>query len=89
MEFRVSTGGLVRLSICWDEMPPEAAAKSVSDHPDWRDRLIINSELGGMGNDYFMVPRVILAMKLMGLDKETIDQVCFRTPRDFFALPVD
>ena len=42
-----------------------------------------------MGNDYFMVPRVQLAMKLFGLDKETIDQVCFRTPRDFFALPVD
>ena len=41
-----------------------------------------------MGNDYFMVPRVQLAMKLMGLDKETIDQVCFRTPRDFFSLPV-
>ena len=41
-----------------------------------------------MGNDYFMVPRVQLAMKLMGLDKETIDQVCFQTPRDFFGLPV-
>ena len=31
----------------------------------------------------------MLAMKLMGLDKETIDRVCFRTPRDFFPLPVD
>ena len=33
--------------------------------------------------------RVILAMKLLGLDKETIDEVCYRTPRDFFGLPVD
>ena len=89
MAFRMSTGGMVGLSICWDKMPPEVAARIVIDHPEWRDRLIINSELGGMGNDYFMVPRVILAMKLMGLDKETIDQVCFRTPRDFFRLPVD
>jgi hypothetical protein len=31
----------------------------------------------------------MLAMKLMGLDKETIDHVCWQTPRDFFALPVD
>ena len=36
-----------------------------------------------------MVPRVQLAMKQMGLDKETIDKVCFQTPRDFFHLPAD
>ncbi len=46
-------------------------------------------ELGGMGNDSFRPPRVQLAMKLFGLDKETVDQVCFQTPRDFFGLPVD
>ncbi len=89
MDFRMSTGAMVGLSICWDEMPPEVAARLVVDHPEWRDRIIINSELGGQGNDYFMVPRVILAMKLMGVDKETIDQVCFATPRDFFALPLE
>jgi predicted metal-dependent TIM-barrel fold hydrolase len=89
LDFRMTTGGMVGLSICWDKMPPEVAARYVVDHPDGRDRLIINSELGGQGNDYFMVPRVMLAMKLMGLDKATIDRVCWRTPRDFFALPVD
>jgi predicted metal-dependent TIM-barrel fold hydrolase len=36
-----------------------------------------------------MVPRVILAMKLFGLDKATIDKVCYQNPRDFFKLPVD
>ena len=41
-----------------------------------------------MGNDYFMVPRVQLAMKLMGLDKDTIDDVCWKTPKEFFKLPV-
>ena len=45
-----------------------------------RDKIIINSELGGEGNDYFMVPRVILAMKLFGLDKATIDKVCYQNP---------
>ena len=45
--------------------------------------------LGGEGNDYFMVPRVMLAMKLFGLDKATIEEVCFQNPRDFFALPLE
>ncbi len=88
MDFRMSTGAMVGLSICWDKMPPEVAARMVVEHPEWRDRLIINSELGGQGNDYFMVPRVMLAMKLMGLDRETIDEVCYRTPKEFFALPI-
>ena len=89
MGFRMSTGGMVGLSVCWDKMPPEVAARMVIDHPEWRNRLMINSELGGQGNDYFMVPRVMLAMKLMGLDKATIDKVCWQTPRDFFDLPVE
>jgi len=89
MGFRMSTGGMVGLSVCWDKMPPEVAARMVIDHPEWRDRLMINSELGGQGNDYFMVPRVMLAMKLMGLDKATIDKVCWQTPKDFFKLPVE
>ena len=88
LEFRIATGGMVGLSICWDKMPPEAAARCVIDNPDKRDRLIINSELGGQGNDYFMVPRVMLAMKLMGLDRATIDKVCWQTPKEFFKLPV-
>ena len=88
LDFRFSTGGMVGLSICWDKMPPEAAARYVIDHPDRSERIIINSELGGQGNDYFMVPRVMLAMRLMGLDRETIDRVCWRQPKEFFALPV-
>jgi predicted metal-dependent TIM-barrel fold hydrolase len=89
MDFRMSTGAMVGLSICWDKMPPEVAARYVIDHPEQRRKIIINSELGGMGNDYFMVPRVMLAMRLMGLDKATIDEVCWRTPKEFFKLPVE
>jgi predicted metal-dependent TIM-barrel fold hydrolase len=88
LDFRFSTGGMVGLSVCWDKMPPEAAARCVIDHPGERDRLLVNSELGGQGNDYFMVPRVMLAMRLMGLDKAPADQVCWQTPHDFFKLPV-
>jgi predicted metal-dependent TIM-barrel fold hydrolase len=89
LDFRMGTGAMVGLSICWDKMPPEVAARFVIDNPHGQDRILINSELGGQGNDYFMVPRVMLAMRLMGLDKATIDRVCWGNPRDFFGLPVD
>ncbi len=88
LAFRMGTGAMVGLSICWDKMPPEAAARFVIDNPEGRARILINSELGGQGNDYFMVPRVMLAMRLFGLDRATIDEVCWANPRDFFALPV-
>jgi predicted metal-dependent TIM-barrel fold hydrolase len=89
MEWRMTTGGMVGLSVCWDKMPPEAAARYVIDNPGVRKRIIINSELGGEGNDYFMVPRVMLAMKLFGLDKPTIDEVCYANPKEFFNLALD
>lgn len=53
------------------------------------DKIFINSELGGEENDYFMVPRVMLAMKLFGLDKATIDKVCYQNPKDFFKLHME
>jgi len=89
LDWRAKTAGMIGLSICWDKMPPEPAARYVIDNPALRDRLIINSELGGEGNDYFMVPRVILAMRLMGLDKAAIEKVCWQNPKDFFKLPVE
>jgi predicted metal-dependent TIM-barrel fold hydrolase len=89
LDFRMSTGGMVGLSVCWDKMPPEVAARYVIDNPEKRGRIIINSELGGEGNDYFMVPRVMLAMKLFGLDTAAIEEVCYQNPKAFFKLDVD
>ena len=89
LEFRASTGGMIGLSVCWDKMPPEPAARYVIDNPAQRDKIIINSELGGEGNDYFMVPRVMLAMKLFGLDEASIEEVCFRNPKEFFSLSLE
>ena len=34
LDFRFATGGMVGLSICWDKMPPEAAARYVVDNPE-------------------------------------------------------
>jgi predicted metal-dependent TIM-barrel fold hydrolase len=45
-----NTKSMIGLSICWDKMPPEPAARYVIDNPGLRDRLIINSELGGEGH---------------------------------------
>ncbi len=89
LDLRMKTGGMVGLSVCWDKMPPEAAARYVVDNPGVRSKVIINSELGGEGNDYFMVPRVMLAMKLFGVDKTVIEEVCYRNPKEFFGLPLD
>jgi len=89
LDQRAQTGGMIGLSVCWDKMPPEVAARYVIEHPELRGRIIVNSELGGQGNDYFMVPRVMLAMRLFGLEREAIDQVCYTNPRHFFQLPVD
>ena len=90
MDFRMSTGGMVGLCICWDKMPPEAAAPYVIDHPEWRDKH--HHQLRARrrwGTTTSWCPACMLAMKLFGLDKETIDKVCFQTPRDFFKLPVE
>lgn len=89
LDWRAATGGMIGLSVCWDKMPPEPAARYVVDNPDKAGRIIINSELGGEGNDYFMVPRVILSMRQLGLDRATIDRVCWGNPKEFFSLPVD
>jgi predicted metal-dependent TIM-barrel fold hydrolase len=89
LDLRMKTGGMVGLSVCWDKLPPEPAARYVVDNPGVRSKVIINSELGGEGNDYFMVPRVILAMKLLGLDKAVIDEVCYQNPKEFFGLVLD
>jgi predicted metal-dependent TIM-barrel fold hydrolase len=89
LDFRLGTGGMVGLSVCWDKMPPEVAARIVQDNPDKLDQLVVNSELGGEGNDYFMIPRVILAMRLLGVDENSIEKVCWQNPKDFFNLPLN
>ena len=89
LDFRLSTGAMVGLSVCHDKVPPEVAAEIVLKNPDKRDKLLINSELGYGNDGYFSVPRVILAMKMMGVGREVIEKVTFENPKNFFNLPVD
>jgi predicted metal-dependent TIM-barrel fold hydrolase len=88
LDFRLSTGAMVGLSVCHDKMPPEVAAEIVLKNPDKRDKLLINSELGYGNDGYFSVPRVIMAMKMMGVAREVIEKVTWDNPKRFFNLPV-
>jgi len=88
LDFRLSTGAMVGLSVCHDKMPPEVAAEIVLKNPDKRDKLLINSELGYGNDGYFSVPRVILAMKMMGVAREVIEKVTWDNAKRFFNLPV-
>lgn len=88
LDFRLSTGAMVGLSVCHDKMPPEVAAEAVLKNPDKVDKLVINSELAGGNDGYHSVPRVILAMRMMGVERAVIEKVVFENPKKFFKLPI-
>ncbi len=88
-DYRVNTGAMVGLSVCHDKMPPEIAAQYVFKNLDKRNKLVINSELGYGNDGYFSIPRVILAMRILGLKREEIEKVIFENPKKFFNLPID
>jgi predicted metal-dependent TIM-barrel fold hydrolase len=86
-EYRLSTGAYVGLSVCFDKMPPEAAANLVYSNPGKRDRLLINTEVPT--DMYFTVPRVMLAMKQLGMKSKEIEQVVYDNPKKLFKLPLE
>lgn len=88
-DYRLGTGAMVGLSVCHDKMPPEIAAELVFKNPDKRDKLVVNSEIGGGNEGYFSIPRVILAMRMLGMKRGEIEQVTWENPKKFFNLPVE
>jgi predicted metal-dependent TIM-barrel fold hydrolase len=87
-DFRMASGAKVGLSVCFDKMPPEAAADLISNNRDKLDKFIINSEVAS-GDGYFTVPMVALALKRLGLKYADIQHVVYENPRKFFKLPLD
>ena len=87
-DFRMSTGARVGLSICFDKMPPEAAANLIFSNRDKLDKFIINSEVAS-GDGYFTVPMVALALKRLKLKYADIQQVVYENPKTFFRLPLE
>jgi predicted metal-dependent TIM-barrel fold hydrolase len=87
-DFRMASGAMVGLSVCFDKMPPESAANLISNNRDKLDRFIINSEVAS-GDGYFTVPMVALALKRLKLKYHDIQQVVYENPKVFFKLPLD
>ncbi|MBW1862564.1 MAG: TatD family hydrolase [Deltaproteobacteria bacterium] len=89
LQARLDSGAMVGLSICYDKLNPDEAAKVVLDNPDKRDRLLINSEFGWDGEGYFSVPRAVLSMRRLGMKRDEIEQVTWENPMKFFNFQVD
>ena len=85
----LSPGHWVGLSVCFDKMPPEVAAEIVLNNPDKRDKLLVNDELAWGKDGYFSVPRVMMAMRILGLKREEIKKVTFENQKKFFNLSID
>lgn len=84
----LKSGAMVGLSVCFDKMPPEMAAEIVLKNPDKRDKLLVNDELAWGKDGYFSVPRVMMAMRILGLKREEIEQVTFENQKKFFNLRI-
>jgi hypothetical protein len=89
LKTRLSSGAMVGLSLCYDKLRPEDAAKIVAENPDKRNQLLINSEFGYSGEGYFSVPRAVLSMRRLGLRREEIEGVTWDNPKRFFNLTIE
>jgi len=89
LQARLDSGAMVGLSICYDKLSPDEAAEIVLKYPDKRDRLLINSEFGWAGEGYFSVPRAVLSMRRLGLNRDEIEHVTWENPKRFFDFHID
>jgi len=87
-DFRMASGAKVGLSVCFDKMPPEAAANLILNNRDKLDKFIINSEVAS-GDGYFTVPMVALALRRAKLPHKDIHKIIYENPKAFFNLPLD
>lgn len=86
---RLASGATAGLSLCYDKLRPEDAADIVSNNPDKRDKLVINSEFGYSEEGYYSVPRAVLAMRRLGLKRDVIEQITWENPKRMFNLHID
>lgn len=87
-DFRMASGAKVGLSVCYDKMPPEAAANLILNNRDKLDKFIVNSEVAS-GDGYFTVPMVALALRRARFPHKDIHKVIYENPKAFFNLPLD
>ena len=77
------------LSLCYDKLRPEDVADIVAMHIGESDQLIINSEFGYSGEGYYSVPRAVLAMRRLCLNRDQIEKVTWDNPKKLFNLQID
>jgi predicted metal-dependent TIM-barrel fold hydrolase len=85
---RMASGAKVGLSICFDKMPPEAAANLILNNRDKLDKFIINSEVAS-GDGYFTIPMVALALRRAKFPYKDAYKIMYENPKAFFKLPVE
>ncbi len=87
-EKRLNSGAVTGLSVCYDKLTAEEAAKLVIDNPDRRDMITLGSELGYGGAGHLSLVKVAWAMRMNGMSREEIEKVMWDNPRKFFNLSV-
>jgi uncharacterized protein len=86
-DFRMASGAKVGLSVCFDKMPPEAAANLILNNLDKMEKFIIDSEVAS-GDGYFTIPMLALALRRAGISYREIYQLVYENPKAFFKLPL-
>jgi predicted metal-dependent TIM-barrel fold hydrolase len=83
---RMQSGCVTGLSICYDKLTAEEAAEVVEQNPDYRDMIIIGSELGYGGAGHLSVVKAAWCMKKDGMPVSEIERVTWDNPRRIFGL---
>ena len=89
LKTRLSSGAMVGLSLCYDKLRPEDAAEIAAENPEYRKQFLINSEFGYAGEGYFSVPRAVLSMRRLGLNRDVIEGITWNNPKNFFNLTIE
>jgi len=86
---RLKSGCVTGLSICYDKLTAEEVSDIVINNPEYRDKIIIGSELGYGGAGHLSLVKAAWAMKMDGLPVKEIERVTWENPRKLFNLPVN
>ena len=85
---RLKSGFVCGLSICYDKLTAEEVSQIVQEFPEYRDKIIIGSELGYGGAGHLSLVKAAWAMKMDGMPVSEIERVTWENPKRLFDLPV-
>lgn len=85
---RLKSGCVTGLSICYDKLTAEEASELVREYPEYRDNIVIGSELGYGGAGHLSLVKAAWAMKMDGMPVSEIERVTWENPKRLFDLPL-